>query len=179
MQAQNNESYAVIRVDSGNPLLYHASFKVLKYKFTGLVVFKHLPKDNETRVVFLAEAGLSIAEFSYKDGEVECLRVLPMVDRKAAKNYLTRMIKMVLAEDQCSKEKVKTKNENTTRICKGKNGKHYYIYSQDLLSQISYKKELWRKAHAFVEEGIPAKRVVLQKRNKILVEMKIVDNAIK
>jgi len=173
-----NELSPVIQLDSNTPALYHASFKVLKYKFTGLVVFKYLPATQETRVVFLAEAGLSIAEFSFKNNTVECIRVLPMVDRKAAKKYLTRIIHMVLAESSCTKEKITTKDDITTHICKGKKGKHYYIYKQNSLEQITYKSGLCRKAHGYVSEGSPARKVELLKRKKVQVKLKIVDNAI-
>jgi hypothetical protein len=172
-------SRSVILVSPDKPLLYHASFKVFKYNFTGLIVFKNISEQEGTRVVFLSEAGLSIAEFSFKNGNVECIRTLPMVDRKAAKNYLARVIEMVLTPSDCKKKSIQQNTDNTRVICKGKSGKHYYIYTADILHEIQYKKGLCRRSVGFCGKGIDAEKVLIQKRNKILVEMKIVENAIK
>lgn len=170
---------AVIAVDSGAPLLYHASFKVLKYKFTGLIVFKYLSQEEGTRIVFLSEAGLSIAEFSFVNNRVTCLRTLPMVDRRAAKKYLSKIIYLVLKASHCEQMKEKTDGLQTSYFCKGKTGKHAYICSNDKIEKIIFEKGLFRSATAHLLENKQAGKVEIKKRKKILVEMKIVQNAIK
>lgn len=170
---------SLISVDTATPLLYHASFKVLKYHFTGLIVFKNISEEEGIRIVFLSEAGLSIAEFSYLNNQVECLKTLPMVDKGAAKRYLSRIIFMVLYPGNCDKLKVKTEEENTSYICKGKKGKHYYIYQLDKHEQSIYKKGFSKKAVAFLSHNNVAQLIEIRKRKKVKVKMKIVENAIK
>ena len=172
-------SRSVIFLNADTPLLYHASFKVFKYKFTGLIVFKNISEEEGTRIVFLSEAGLSIAEFSMKNNKIECLKAMPMVDRRSAKNYFARIIRMVLTPADCKKTKLEQNTQNTIQICKGKNGKHYYIYTAENLKEIRFKKGLSRKSIGFCENGVKTEKVLIQKRKKVLVEMKIVENAIK
>ena len=167
-------------LSNGKPLLYHASFKVFKYNFTGLIVFKYLSPEDGTRIVLLSEAGLSIAELSFINGEVEFLRTLPMVDRNSAKKYLAEIIQSVLTPADCNKTKVQEKEERSNFICKGKNGKHYYLYSENsLLEEVWYKKGLRRKSVGQFNDGDIAQKVMIQKWGRTKVELKIVENAIK
>jgi hypothetical protein len=170
---------AIINLVKGTPVLYHASFKVLKYTFTGLIVFKSISEEEGVRIVFLSETGLSIAEFSMLNNNITCLSTLPVVDRKGAKKYLSKIIHQVLTPSTCKKIKIKQKSDDLKYICKGKNGKHCYIYTSGNLQEIIYKSSICKKSVACCTKEGFAENILIQKRNKTKVKLKKVENAFK
>jgi len=171
-------NHSAVIVPNDAPLLYHSSFRVLNYEFTGLVVFKNSSDEECIDVVFLSEFGLSIAEFKFSDNKAECIRCIPAVDRRPAKKYLAGIIEMALIKSENCKLHFTKKENNNLYFCKGKKGKHYYIYSSDSLKQIIYKK-FNRKIIADCSKDILSEKITVQKRKKTLVEMKIVRDAFK
>jgi hypothetical protein len=178
-QPDKHQNRAIIHLASGESVLYHASFKVLKYHFTGLIVFKNISETEETRIVFLSETGLSIAEFTFRNNKAECLRTIPVLDRSSAKRYLEKLLEKILRTSTCNK--VKTSNSETSEIvkCKGKKGRHYYLYTSNELKEITYRQGAFKNTTGYISrEGITT-RVDVKKGKKSKVEMKIVENAIK
>ena len=173
------EQRAILDTNLENPVLYHASFKVLKYRFTGLIVFKYLPEKKHFHVVFLSETGLSLAEFTANNTDIKVLKTLPVANRKSIKKYMAGIIRLITTSNECRQIKYRTDDGSDQIICKGKYGKHYYLYSDQNMSQISYKKSWRRRAVGKYDSEVYPTNILLYKGKNPKVEMKIIEHAIK
>ncbi len=175
-----NAGRSIVSSQNERPILYHASFKVYKYWFTGLVVFKYIPEKNQNYIVFLSEAGLNLAEFIAQDNNVECIKTMEVLNNNMAKKYLSGILQNLILENDCKRNRCEEEGDSLTYICKGKAGKHFYKYNTDsTLKEICFKTG-WRKhVCGYYKEKDYPDLIKIGKRKKTKIEFKLIENAIK
>lgn len=114
----------VIDLDSSAPVLYSADFKVMKYHFSGLIAFRKMPVNNETRIVFLTETGIRMMEFKYADNKINNTFCIDAVKKKSTVKFIGRFIQMLLTEPVCKELCIEKQNSQDNYFCRTKNG--YY-----------------------------------------------------
>jgi hypothetical protein len=116
----------IIALDSSAPVLYSADFDVMKYHFSGLIAFRKMIANNETRIVFLTETGIRMMEFKYSDNKIENTFCMDAVKKKLTVKFIGRFIQMLLTEPDCKGLCVTQQNSESNYFCKTKNG--YYTF---------------------------------------------------
>lgn len=114
----------IIALDSNAPVLYSADFEVMNYYFSGLIAFRKMPVNNETRIVFLTETGIRMMEFRYYNNEIENTFSIDAVKKKSTVKFIGRFIRMLLTEPECKNLCEFNQNDKNNYFCKTKNG--YY-----------------------------------------------------
>ncbi len=170
---------SIIPVKNETPVLYHASFKVYKYWFTGLIVFKYIPEQDHNYIVFLSEAGLNLAEFIAKDNTVECVKTMEVLDNNMAKKYLTGILQNLISENDCKRKKSKEEGDSLTCICKGKAGKHFYYFKDNNLQETCLKTGIRKRYRGYYQGNDYPNLIKIGKGKKTKIEFKLIKNAIK
>jgi hypothetical protein len=87
----------LIALDSSAPVMYSAEFEVLKYNFSGLIAFRQMPQDQQTRIVFLSEVGIRIMEFSFQNGKIINTYCFDAIKKKSVVKFLGGFLQMLLS----------------------------------------------------------------------------------
>lgn len=165
---------SVLYLPKEKPILYQASFKVLKYQFSGLMVFKQTSKENTIKVSLLSEAGLSVADFNVVNNKAILVKCIPVLRKKAAINYLCRLIEMLVYKPDCTESSIHGANI----YCKCKKGR--YIYSpEDEAQQVIYKRGLRKKAIGKGKYPGYTEKISFLKGKKSIIELKMIKNGLK
>ena len=125
--AGNTQSFTflpVIALDSNAPALYSADFDVMKYHFSGLIAFRKMTANKETRIVFLTETGIRLMEFRYANHKIENTYCMDAMKKKSTIKFIGRFIRMLLTEPDCRSICAYEENDRNNIFCNTGNG--YY-----------------------------------------------------
>lgn len=115
---------SVIELDSNSPALYSADFDIMKVHFSGLIAFRKMPVNNETRIVFLTETGIRMMEYRYSGVKMENTYSMEAMKKKSTIKFIGRFLKMLLIKPECKLTCTTSQNQENIYFCKMKKG--YY-----------------------------------------------------
>ena len=108
----------VIHLTDDSPVLYQAGFEVLKYKFSGLIAFRRISRDEEIRIALLSEVGLKLMEFSYADQEMKNTYCSPVITKKSIPKFIGSFLEMLIQDPQCKSVCICAEDEECNYFCK-------------------------------------------------------------
>jgi hypothetical protein len=126
----------VISLDSTAPALYSGEFEVMKYRFSGLIAFRKMPENQETRIVFLTEVGIRVMEFTFAKGEIKNTYCLEAAQRKSIIRFIGSFLQMLLSPPEYQSLCLVKTDDKTDYFCKLKKGYATYKFAGKDISYI-------------------------------------------
>lgn len=178
-EVENFNFKPVIDLASNKPVLYSSEFKVLKYRFSGLIAFRHMIKEDEIRIIFLSETGLKLMEFNYKNGEINNSYCISLADRKQVKKFVKKFLLLLIEKTDCKNICIEKTNEKSVYFCKTQGIKLNTgtIENQRIHSCISTRKSTVYGTYSLSAELPDEIEVTMSHKTRI--KLKRVDNAFK
>jgi len=170
----------IISLDSTTPVLYSAEFEVLKYKFSGLIAFRRMPENKETRIVFLTEVGIRVMEFTFQNEEITNTYCIEAIQRKSIKKFIESFLQMLLSKPDPHSVYLSKTDTKSDYFCRLKKGNATYEFIANKRTHV-----LLHKGRKKISEGkylisstLPDEILVTMKYNT-QIQLKKVDNAFK
>ncbi len=117
-EVENFNFEPVINLVGNEPVLYSSQFEIMKYKFSGLIAFRHMLEDDETRIVFLSETGMKLMEFNYKNDEISNSYCISFVNRKRVIIFVNKFLLMLISKPDCKDICLEKTDEKSVCFCK-------------------------------------------------------------
>jgi len=170
----------VITLDSSLPVLYSADFEVMKYHFSGLIAFRKMLENNETRIVFLTETGIRMMEFQYSNKKIVNTFCIDAMKKRRMMRFTGSLIQLLLIQPECKRLCTIENNTKNNFFCKTKNGYYTCRLNNGVKDYIRLyngrKKQI--EAHYVHSSGLPDDIDLIMPMNTA-IQMKKVDNAFK
>jgi hypothetical protein len=171
---------AIIDLDSNTPVLYSAEFEVMKYKFSGLIAFRYMPENKETRIVFLSEVGIKIMEFAYRDGKIYNTFCIEAVQRKSIVKFLGSFLEMLLSNPECHSVYLNKTDAKSDYFCKLKKGSATYKFTgTNRTNVLLYKGRKKKSEGKYVMSSSLPDEILVGMKHKTQIQLKRVNNAFK
>jgi hypothetical protein len=170
----------VIALDSSAPVLYRGEFEVLKYKFSGLIAFRKMPENKETRVVFLTEVGIRVMEFTFRDGKIKNTYCIQTVQRKSIIRFISSFLQMLLEYPDYHSLCLSKTDTKRDYFCKLKKGYASYEFTGDSRTHmLMYKGNRKYTDGSYVVSSSLPDTILTVMKFKTQIQLKRVNNAFK
>lgn len=107
----------VIYLTNDSPVLYQASFEVLRYNFSGLIAFRKSVQRDEIRVALISEVGLKFMEFSYYDRQIRNTFCSPAISKKSVPKFIGSFLELLIHQPDCKSVCLYAEGEKSNYFC--------------------------------------------------------------
>jgi hypothetical protein len=170
----------VISLDSNSPVLYSAEFEALKYKFSGLIAFRKMPENQETRIVFLTEIGIRVMEFTFRNGEIINTYCIEAIQRKSIVRFIGSFLQMLLDDPGYQSVCLSKTDTKSDYFCKLKKGYATYEFIGDKKTHLSLHKGRKKNSEGnYISSSSLPDEILVNMKYKTQIQLKRVNNAFK
>ncbi len=170
----------VIQLPGNSPVLYQASFEVLKYKFSGLIAFRKISKEEEIRVAMLSEVGLKLMEFSYSNQQITTTYCSPVITKKSVPKFIGSFLDMLIHEPQCKSICFYAEGGKSNYFCKAKSEKLFIETGEKGLTSMQlYKSRKKSVKSSYIKSTNVPDEITVQMKYRTTIHLIKIDNAFK
>ncbi|MBN1599204.1 MAG: hypothetical protein JW894_12995 [Bacteroidales bacterium] len=169
----------VIALNSDIPVLYQAGFDIYKYSFSGLIAFRNMPDEEETRIVFLSEVGIKIMEFSCKRNEIINTYCIEPLQKKAALKFTRQLLSLLINTPECKSVCQPAASDKNDYFCKLKRGYQIVEIKNGYRSYVLLHEGRNKIASGEYEQNSTPIAITVNMKLKTRIQLKKVENAFK
>jgi hypothetical protein len=132
--------HPVIHLTDSTPVLYQASFEILKYQFSGLIAFRQQGESNEIRVALLSEVGLKLMEFSYTNHQIINTYCTPAITKKSIPKFIGSFLESLIHTPKCKSVCIYRDGSKSSYFCRAKSEKIFIKTNEDGRTEMELRK---------------------------------------
>ncbi|MBK8807655.1 MAG: hypothetical protein IPO21_13860 [Bacteroidales bacterium] len=161
--------------EDADKVVYKAQIDLYKKHFSGIVVFKYIPADSATRIVFMSEVGITFFDFQIRNGEFTVINAIAGFDKELIISVFREDFQILLRNPVEGENKIFYKNltiENSYTYASDFCGfTHDYSYENGKLAEIISKERVKIKKliKIFGDDAQHPQQLIIEHKNVKLV----------
>ena len=170
----------VIHLVDNTPVLYHASFEVLKYHFSGLIAFRKIGENGEIRIALLSEVGLKLMEFKYINHQISNTYCASAITKKSIPRFIGSFLEMLIFKPECKRTCLYREGDKSNYFCRTGSKKVYInTNNKGRLTMECYTSKKKGVISLYTESSELPDEITVAMKYKTSIVLKKVSNAFK